>query len=226
MVNTVLIQPLPYNEPDHVVSVYETEPEVPKAPVTMPDLIDWRERNRSFESIASFQPRNAALTGGEHPERVALMAVTTDCFRTMGVQPGVGRDFAVEEGAQGRDGDRGVLGRTVILDGRQHTVIGIMPKSFRFIFPYPMKVEACVPMVLELRENMRGSHDRFAVGRLRPGVTVEQAQAEMSGIAAQLERQYPNSNDKIGSSFRCRTMSRAGRRTFSGRSLARLGASC
>ena len=213
VVNTVLIQKLPYKDPGRIVIMYETEPELPKAPVTMPDLMDWRGRARGFESIASVQPQFAVLSDDNRPERIPALAVTVDFFSTMGVPPAIGRGFTSEEAQQGRNnvvilsdplfrrrfgGDPGVIGRKIRIDGGAFTVVGVMPPKFAFLNKYAFTNEAWFPMVLEMNEARRGSHDRFAVGRLKPGVTLEQAQAEMSAIAAQLEREHPNTNGKIG----------------------------
>ena len=213
VVNTVLVQPLPYADPGRLATIYEVEPELPKAPVTMPDLIDWRERNRSFESITAIQPRYAVLTGHDRPERVPLLAVTTDFFATVGVQPRLGRAFTAEEGRPGKEnavilsdeffrtrfgGDRSLVGRTVRLDGGSYTVVGVMPPGFRFLTRWHFENDVWVPMVLQPNESMRGSHDRLAIGRLKRGVALEQARTEMSSIAAQLEREHPDTNGKIG----------------------------
>jgi putative ABC transport system permease protein len=213
VVNTVLIQKLPYRDSDRIVVMYETEPELAKAPVTMPDLMDWRERARGFESISSLQPQYAVLSGDERPERIMAAAVTADFFHTMGVQPALGRGFTSEEAQKGRNnvvilgdllfrrrfgGDPGVIGRKIRIEGGAYTVVGVMPPKFGFLNNYGFDAQAYSPMVLEKDENVRGNHDRFAVGRLKPGVTAQQAQAEMSAIAAQLEREHPASNGKIG----------------------------
>ena len=213
VVNTVLIQKLPYKDSDRIVIMYETEPELPKAPVTMPDLMDWRERARGFQSIASVQPQYAVFSDDNRPERVAALAVTVDFFNTMGVPVALGRGFTSEEAQQGRNtvvvladslfrrrygADPGVIGRKVRVAGGSFTVVGVMPPRFGFLNNYGFAAQAFFPMVLEKNENQRGSHDRFAIGRLKPGVTVQQAQAEMSAIAAQLEREHPASNGKIG----------------------------
>jgi predicted permease len=211
VVNTVLIQKLPYKDPDRIMIVYETEPELPRAPVTESDLIDWRGRSHTFETISSFTFLYAALTGSEPSERLPMAQVTTDFFRTLGVPPTPGRAFSAEEGTEGRNhvviltdslfqrrfgGDRSLLGRSIILDGLPHTVVGITPPDFRVFTRFPFTIEAFTPMVLSPRS--RGNHDRFAIGRLKPGVTLTQAQKEMSAIAAQLEVEHPRSNGKIG----------------------------
>jgi putative ABC transport system permease protein len=213
VVNTVLLQPLPYPDSGRIVAMYETEPELPKAPVTMPDLIDWRERSRSFEVIASLQPGFRVLTGDERPQRLPVLAVTTDFFDMIGVHPYLGRGFSSEEGQKGRDnviiltdelfqerfgGDRSIIGRPIRIDGAPVVVVGVTPPGFRISTRWKFPYLACTPMVLEKNESRRGSHDRLAIGRLKSGVSLEQAQSEMTAIAAQLEREHPASNGKIG----------------------------
>ncbi|HUI57856.1 MAG TPA: ABC transporter permease [Bryobacteraceae bacterium] len=211
VVHTVLIQDLPYRQPDRLIDLHETEPQLPKAPVTMPDLIAWRERSHSFEAISSFRPEYAALTGGDRPERLPIMVVTPDFFSTLGVQPALGRSFSAEEGTKGHDavvilshgvfqryfgGDRSVIGRTITLDGTPRAVVGIMPRRFQLLYRFQFPVDAWIPMVLVKGGN--SSHDRFALARLRPAVTLGQAQAEMTAIAAQLQRENPTGNWQIG----------------------------
>lgn len=213
VVHTVLIQKLPYGDSDRLVMMHETEPELAKAPVTLPDLIDWRERARDFESIASLQPQFAVFSDGAQAERVLAAAVTVDFFKTMGIQPALGRTFTDDEARPGRNnvivisdalfhrrygGDPGVIGRKVRVEGGVATVVGVMPPKFTFLNRFSFVTHAWFPMVLEKDESRRGSHDRFAVGRLKPGVTAAQAQKEMSAIAAQLEREHPDTNGKIG----------------------------
>ena len=164
VVNTVLFQPLPYREPARLMTIYETEPELAKAPVTMPDLIDWRERSRSFETIGSLTPGFGILTEGDRPERLPLMSVTTNFFEMVGIQPRLGRAFTAEEGLKGRDqviilsnalfqrrfgGDPSVIGRNVRMDGKTYNVVGVMPAGFRFLTRWVFNHEAWIPMVLE-----------------------------------------------------------------------------
>jgi putative ABC transport system permease protein len=213
VVHTVLIRKLPYKDSDRLVMMYETEPELARAPVTMPDLIDWRERARGFEWIASVQPQFAVFSDGGQAERVLALSVTTDFFNTMGIQPALGRAFISDEAQRGRNnvvilsdalfhrrygGDPGVIGRKVRIEGGVATVVGVMPPKFAFLNNYSFVNQAWFPMILEKDEGRRGSHDRFAIGRLKPGVTAKQAQTEMAAIAAQLEREHPDTNGKIG----------------------------
>lgn len=213
VVYTVLIQRFPYKDPDRLVVIYETEPEMAKAPVTMPDLIDWRECTRSLESIAGLNAQYSVLTEDGRPERIPALSVTVDFFSTMGVPPALGRAFDPQEAEKGHDdvvilsyplfqrrfgADPGVIGRKLHIDGKVSTVIGVMPPGFSFLNNYGFVNQAWFPMVLEKNGERRGSHYLFAVGRLRSGIGARQAQTEMSAIAAQLERERPNTNGKIG----------------------------
>jgi hypothetical protein len=144
VVNTVLIQKLPYKDSDRIVLIYETEPELAKAPVTMPDLIDWRERARTLQAISSLQPRYAVLSGGTQAERISAVSVTVDLFNTLGVQPVLGRAFTPEEAQSGRNNvvilgdalfrrrygaDPGVIGRQILIEGGLFTVVGVAPPA-------------------------------------------------------------------------------------------------
>ncbi len=146
VVNAVLLRKLPYKDPDRIVALYETEAELPKAPVTAYDLAQWRERCHTLEAVSSFKFQLATLTGSERAERLVLNNVTPDFFHTLGVPPALGRAFSAEEGTEGHDrvviltdslfqrrfgGNRSVIGRSILLDGTPHTVVGIMPRSFR-----------------------------------------------------------------------------------------------
>ena len=213
VINTVLIRRLPYKDSDRIVLIYETEPELPRAPVTLPDLLDWRQRAHTLQSIAAVQPQLAVLSGDPGAERIPMLSVTVDLFDTLGIQPAVGRKFTVDEGRLGRNnvvilsdslfrrrygGDPAIVGRQIRLEGGLYSVIGVMPPGFTYFNNYGFFGQAWCPMVLQSNEQMRGRHDRFAVARLAPGATTTQAQAEMSGIAAQLEREHPGFNGKIG----------------------------
>ncbi|HVX66221.1 MAG TPA: ABC transporter permease [Bryobacteraceae bacterium] len=210
VIHGVLIRPLPYRDPGRLVRIHETETELPRAPITGPDFLDYRAQSRLFESMASYAPDGASLTGGDRAERVQVTLNTYNLFSLLGVQPFLGRDFRPEDEGwekhkpvvilshglwQRRFGsDRRVLERKIMLNGVPCDVVGVMPKNFRPLWPADLWVADTPPSA----ENMRSSHDRFAVGRLAPNVTIAQARAEMSAIAKRLERAHPASNKAIG----------------------------
>jgi putative ABC transport system permease protein len=222
VVNAVLLRPLPYKEPDRVVQFWETNPlrGWTEATVAPANFLDWQKQSESFELMAAYsgsQTRDAGtsnfyLTGEGEPERLQGLAVTGEFFSVLGVEPAQGRGFKPEETWQGNNlvvilshnlwqrrfnGDPNIVGRTIPLNGRDRTVIGIMPEGFYF----PTKeTELWSPMGWEPNEisMLRRPHFLRAIGRLKPGVTIEQARLEMTSIASMLEEQYPDTNTQMG----------------------------
>jgi putative ABC transport system permease protein len=211
-VNAVLLRPLPYREPGRLVSLWQnnTKQGVADNPVSPANFLDWRERSRSFEGMAAIEPFGMAATGDGEPERFSAFLVTDGFFETMGRNPLRGRWFHREEYEPGRDrvvilgnglwrrrfgGDPAVVGRTLRLDGRPYTVVGILPAEFQF----PADRDVWVPQtVREEDRRERGSTYWQVVARLKPGVSATQAQEEMSAIAATLAREYPDANSGMG----------------------------
>jgi len=207
VVNGVLLEPLPYPEPDELVAVMESNPgrgfdQFYAAP---PNFDDWRRQNQAFSALAAAAQRPFNLTGGERPESVRGTQVTPEFFRVVEVQPALGRGFLPEDGRPGAPkvvvlshglwqrrfgSDPGILDRQIPIDGESYTVVGIMPPGFSL----PSRQEIWVPLPWVFPPEMRGTHFLLAYGRLKDGVTVEQAQIEMKTIAARLERQYPDTN--------------------------------
>jgi predicted permease len=222
VVNAVLINPLPYRQPDRLVQFWETNPlkNWTQANVAPANLFDWQEQSQSFTEIAAYMgsdKKGPGLSGlqlndGGEPERLQGLYVTGDIFSVLGVGAAVGRTLNGEETWQGRDkvvvlsyglwkrrfgSDPKVVGRVVTLDGVGRQVVGVMPQGFYF----PSKeAELWVPMDWNRQRiaALRRPHFLRAVGRLKPGVTVAQAQAEMRAIAARLEAQHPDTNTQMG----------------------------
>ena len=210
VIDTILLRPLPFRNPDRLVRLYETEANPGSYPFAGPDLADWRSQNRTFQDMAMFgwvQELNASQEGRADSVRGTITEV--NFFDLLGVPPMLGRTWAPEEGQAGKDrvvvlsyafwqsrfaGDRGVVGRSIELDARQYTIVGVMPPSFRF----PSRVQVWMPKEMVKNEYPRGSHWANAVGRMKPDVTVKQAQADLTAIAAGLEQTYPKSNYKVG----------------------------
>ena len=198
VVNASLIQPLPFPEPDRLAAVYEISPEPARArnEAGAATFLDWRGQARGFSHLAAFTILDYALTGGGEPESVLAARVSADTFALLGVAPVLGRAFASEEetsGAHrvvvlshelwaGRFGaDPAVLGRALQLDAEPYTVVGVMPRGFRFP---DARARLWTPLAFtqdELAQRHRRMFD--VVGRLAPGVTLASAQAEMSAIA-------------------------------------------
>ncbi len=211
VVSAMLIRPLPYDEPEQLVALHETQ--IKKGtewnPLSAHNLADWQEQSNVFEQVAAFQRRSFNFSTGDNPERLAGVRVSSALFPLLGIRPVVGRDFRPEEDKPGGErvvllghglwqrrfaSDPGVIGKTLMLDGERYTVVGVMPPRFK----YPEFAELWTPLALDLSKVSRGEHFLDAVARLKRGVTVEQAQAELDNIARRLEQQYPETNRDMG----------------------------
>lgn len=212
VINTVLIEPLPYTDSDRLVMVWGTNKQQGSEQwqVSPADFFDWKAQNHVFENVALFRGRSRNLTGGDEPERVIAAIVTFDLFPLLGAKPFLGRDFLPEEDQPGASkvvilshslwqrrfgGDPDLIGKPIKLDSESYTVVGIMPADFWFFW----LGDAELWVTLGLGPNReRGNHFLQAVARLKPGVTLQQAQAEMDIISGRLEQEYPDSNAGIG----------------------------
>jgi putative ABC transport system permease protein len=207
VVNGVLLKPLPYPRPGELVRVLESNPSrgFPRFSVSPPNFDDWRRQNRVFTAMAAISQSRFNLTGGDRPEAVTGAQVTPELFHVVGVKPVLGRGFLPEEGRPGgpkvvvlsqglwqrRFGaDLHVLGRQVAIDGASVTVIGVAGPEFEI----PQRAQLWMPLPWDFPPQTRGGHFLGALGRLKPGVTLEAARTEMKTLAARLEHQYPESN--------------------------------
>ena len=206
VINGVLLRPLPYRDPERLVQLWHTAPGLGVLKVEQSDAsyIQYHDKaTRSFESVASYQSSAANLTGGQEPERVASANVTASFLPTLGVRPAVGRNFIEEEDRPGgaavailsdalwrrRYGaDPAMVGKTIQVDGRTREVIGIMAPSFRFP---EGETELWLPMGIDRAHVSTGNFNRNAIGRLRPGVTIGAAEAEMTPILMRLPDDVP-----------------------------------
>jgi putative ABC transport system permease protein len=213
VVNTVLLQPLPYKDPDRLVMVWEddTRHGYPRDTPAAANYIDWRDQNQVFEGMAAIADLSFNLTGIGEPERIDGNRVSANLFDLLGVEPQLGRAFSPEEDQPGGNrvvimshglwqrrfgSDINIIGTPLTLNGVSFTVIGVMP--LRFQFPGPQN-ELWIPIAFNSREAAnRGRHYLRVVARTKPGVTLQQAQAEMNTIAARLQQQYPDSNTDLG----------------------------
>jgi predicted permease len=209
IVDGVLFRPLPYADEDALVVVLEDGDN----PVSPANFVDWREQSSGFQGMGAAQYWTANLMGGDRPEQVFALQVTPDLFTVLGVSPLVGRMFRPDEATPGNDrsvllshtswqrrfaGDPGVVGRTMNLSGDTFTVVGVMPEGFRFAPFWATKAELWVPLAFTpqvLRSRARNSLRVFA--RLGPGVSVDQARAEMATITGRLEAEFPGTNHNI-----------------------------
>jgi predicted permease len=203
----VLISPLPFPESERLVKVWERDPGYDRMELSPANYRDWTEAATSFASIGFYHPTSANLTGTSEPVYLVGASVSADLFPTLGVSPLIGRTFFESDDRKGAPGtlilsyplwqaqfggEQGVLGQQVLLDGMPHTIIGVMPKTFNF----PRSNTQYWDAARFDESNYEDRNDNWleSVGRLRPGVTLEQARAEMSVLAARSRDQYPAEN--------------------------------
>jgi predicted permease len=208
VVNAVLLNPLAYKDPDRLVTIlhYGT------APVASGNYLDWRDQSKSFEAMGAAETWAPNLTDVAQPEHLIALRVTRNMLPLLGVQPLLGRLFVEGEDRAGNDGevilgyglwqrrfsgDANVLGETMQLDGRAYTVVGVMPPSFHFAPFWVTHAELWAPLSLESRAQSRGNNSLRLFARLKLGVTLSQARAEMATITARLEQIYPGTNTDI-----------------------------
>jgi putative ABC transport system permease protein len=207
VVNAVLLRPLAYHEPERLVVLEHAGP----SPVAPGTFLDWRAQASSFERMGAAQAWGGSLRTAERPESVAGLRVTADLFSLLGVPPLLGRTFAAGEDRDGAapvvvlsyalwqrsfGGARDVVGRRVEIDGAPWTVAGVMPASFQFAPFWVTKAEMWAPLPLETRRLDRTGRSLRVFARLKAGVGIGRAQAELSSIMERLARQYPESNAK------------------------------
>src|ERR1043166_1350149 len=205
VVNAVLLRPLPFDEPERIVWLWDTQPQLSIAPTSLPDFLGWKEQNRSFDHLAAFQGGNMFVDAGEGSTDSPVGLVTPELFSVFHVSPILGRTFTNEETQPGRfrvavlshsmwrsrfGSDPNVSGRTIQLNGATYTIIGVMPAGFSF----PGRAELWRPLPIDPSKLDPGPHYLNVVGRLKTGVTLSQAQADMSVIAARLSQQYKEKN--------------------------------
>jgi putative ABC transport system permease protein len=215
VVYAVLLSPLPYKDPSRLVVLNETTPMVGTVSVSYLNFLDWRAQSHAFSQMAAVCGVGFNLAGISQPESIGGEAVSPNYLSILGVHPFLGRDFDASEEKAGTapvvllsyglweshfGGERGALGRTINLDGRGYTIIGVLPPNFRSLD----KTDVIEPIGVWVAHNKEEAAERSArgdsvvVGRLAPGSSLSQARAEMEGIAARLARAYPGANDQFG----------------------------
>jgi putative ABC transport system permease protein len=208
VIDAVLIEPLPYPEPDELVVLLDANPEAgfPRFSSSPPNYADWKEQQTTFDALAAFSRSNLVLNDpGVEPERIDGASMSHELLPLLGVEPLHGRVFRPEEDVPGAEpvailghdlfrrrfgGDPGVVGTTTRIGGEDHRIVGVMPEGFS----YPPGAELFVPLALEIDPNQRGAHYIAVLGRIEDGVSFDEAQAEIQAIAARLEAEYPDAN--------------------------------
>lgn len=216
VVNAVLLRPLPFVSADQLMMVWETDPSrgMKRGSASYPNFVDWRAQNTVFERMSTFYVGDFILTGQADSARLQGAVVNADLFPLLGVTPVLGRGFRSEEDQPGDSGrvvllshdlfrkrfnsDPNVVGQSMVLDGKTYNIVGVMPQAFQFpIQNEPVELWTTVSGDMEGEEPMssqRGAHYMNVIARLKPGVIRDQAQVEMTTIAARLEQQYPDKN--------------------------------
>ncbi|HUE89696.1 MAG TPA: ABC transporter permease [Vicinamibacterales bacterium] len=208
IVNGVLLEPLPFADPDRLMMLNESNPPlgVRRTGVSYANLRDWRDRSRSFSTIAGVQQRSLTIADRGEPERYSGAAISWEVFSTLGVRPALGRDFMADDDRPGAEpvvllsdevwrvrysADRTIAGRSLLVDGRPHTVVGVLPPDFEF----PMAQKVWVPLAPLVNDEPRDRRGLMTVARLSPGVSIEVAQEELRAVAAGLASEFQE-NDR------------------------------
>jgi predicted permease len=210
VIDAVLLRPLAFNEPDRLALLFQENRRnhwyhLSRSTVSPPNYLDWKNQSRHFEHLAAYRTRTVNLTGADEPERVSVAQVSADFFKVLKVEPILGRTFLPEEEKPGgprlvvlsygfwrqRYGaDPNIVGKTLTLDDYSCTIIGVMPRESQ----YPGGARLWGPLGIDYAAAGRGEVFLQVVGRLKPGVTWEQARTEMDTIAERLAREYPATN--------------------------------
>ncbi|MCH7531118.1 MAG: ABC transporter permease [Gemmatimonadetes bacterium] len=216
LVNGVLLRPLPYDEPERVMTVWEANPQldIPQARVAAGTYRDWTERSESFAALGAYSFETFILGGTAEPEQISGARVSPSVFDVVGVQPALGRSFREEEATPGNDfvvilsngfwtqrfgADPGVIGTAIVLDDEPFTIVGVMPPRFEFP-PDADAVRLWRPLAINAQLlDVRAMRVYNVVGRLESGVSVDQARSEMAAISLGIAEEYPETNRGWGS---------------------------
>jgi putative ABC transport system permease protein len=219
LVNAILLRPLAYPSADRLVVVRTSIPAMtrsyPSVPAAAGEFLLWQSRVTAFDSIAAVKAETQTLTGNGDASRVEVVRVTSELLPMLGAQPAVGRVFRTDEDREGRDavamltyqswqqrfgGDRGVVGRSITLDGRPYAVVGVLPADFRYprndqlgaLVGLPDHLDVLRPaaFVADERENLAGDFDWAVIGRLRHGATLAQADAQANAVTTEIAKKY------------------------------------
>ena len=208
VVNAVLLRPLAYKEAGRLVTILNNG----DGPVAVANYIDWRDQSTLFETMAAADYWSANLSGVDAPERLLGLKVTQNLLPMLGIKPLLGRLFVEGEDRVGAEhevilsynlwqrrfsGDANIIGKTILLDGNSYTIVGVMPRGFRFSPFWATRAEMWAPNAFGDRVHSRGNNSLRIFARLKDGVALEQARAEIAGITARLEQQFPGTNREV-----------------------------
>ena len=215
LLDTLIFRPLPFAEAERVVTLWQRPPTGEREDVAPANFLDWRERSKSFERLAAAIPYSHDYSGGGDPEVLFGAQVTHGFWDALGVRPLLGRTFGEDEHVRGGrpvviityglwqrrfGGDPSIVGKPIVLDERPMTIVGVLPPEFKpQLLPRPGELSVWTPKVIQEHEpRIRASAWWNVVGRLKPGVSIEAARAEMTSIAAALARENPRTNEQQG----------------------------
>jgi putative ABC transport system permease protein len=215
VVNALLLRPLPFKNPEQLVMIWENATHLgfPKNTPSPANFLDWQKQSTAFSGMAAVAPKNFNLTGVGEPERLDGRRASANLFDLLGVNPITGRTFVPQDDQPGTKvailgenlwkrrfgGDPSIIGRAIALNGETYTVVGVVPANFQLPSFGIWHDQVWVPLAFPAEEAAnRGDHFLEVIGRLKPGVTLQSAQAEMETIAARLAQQYPDFNTRIG----------------------------
>jgi putative ABC transport system permease protein len=220
VVNSVLLQPLPYHEPDRLVSLWANVPQRGRWRATPANFLDWKKQNTTFTDMAAYAASTMTLTGDGEPEQLLGTRASNGYFWVLGMEPSLGRSFLAEEYEPGKSqvvvlghslwqrrfgGRSDVISKSITLNGTNYTVVGVMPPGIYPSWPTttgqvsfnPEQQQFWVPMTFTSEwASLRAAHVVGAIGRLKQNVTLEQAQADMTTIGARLAQEYPVNKDE------------------------------
>lgn len=206
VVDTVIFRPLPFPHPERIVIVNEHLQSFGDVGTAYPNFLDWSRESKSVVAAANVNNYELTISDGRRAERVSAILASAGFFDAIGVRPALGRAFRSDEDVKNAPGrivltdaiwkrqfarDPNIIGRVLRVQGEPATVVGVMPANFRFPF---VKCEVIVPIGPLVSENSRSNHQGLAVARIKPGVTVSQADAELAAIGKSLSARYPESN--------------------------------
>ncbi|HKP85996.1 MAG TPA: ABC transporter permease [Blastocatellia bacterium] len=216
VINAVLLRPLPYKNPDRLVWLRETCPgaDIKDEPASPPNFMDWKAQGQSFDEMGAFVSTMLTLTSSGEPERIPAAYVTDGFFSVIGAEAAAGRTFTPEEDKPGGDrvvvishglferrfgSDPNIVGSAITINGNPYTVVGVMPRDFKNPKPNDRNPpDVWAPLAVSYYDQHRRGDYLSVIARLKPGVSVEQARAEMAAITGRLEQQYPDTNTGWG----------------------------
>lgn len=211
LLHSMLLRPLPFQNPERVVRIFNTYQKfgITNFTASVPDFVSYQQRTRGFTQLEGFASRAVTLTGDGQPEHAEATAISANLVPMLGIQPLLGRAFLPEEDKPGhaqvamiseglferRYGrDASIVGRTIRVDGHAHTVVGVLPQQMGF----PSKAEVWLPLAPDLAKENRSNHYLSVLARLKPGFSLQEAQADLNRVCAELGKEFPGSNDGWG----------------------------